>query len=166
MNNNPLADNRAFTQCDTGMDHRASSDRDVVVHSYIRMNVHVVAHKHIATDHDACANRHARGNTRSRINHSGRVNERLELSLRMENPQRARVRKIRIFHTQDRDLPIRLRLFTQIDRGRARRINPRRISRVSEKRHLPLAGLIQPRRPSHFYIVVSFQARPRQFRKF
>ena len=81
------------------------------------------------------------------------MNERLELRLRMKDSQRARVSEIRIFHAQYRDLSIGLSLFTQIDRGRARGVNPRRITRIREKRDMPLAGLIKPRRPDNLNII-------------
>jgi hypothetical protein len=72
----------------------------------------------------------------------------------MKDSQRARVGKIRIFGAQDRDVAIGLRVFAEKDRGGARRVYPRRVTRVGEKCDVTVAGLVEAGRPVYLYVFV------------
>ena len=166
VNYDSFPDDCAFTNRNAGMYNRASSDRDVVVDRDVRINANVVADERVSTDHHTRADRHTFGNTRCWIDHGGRMNKRLEFRFGIEDSQRPRVCEIRILHTQDRYLTIGLCFFTEVDGGRASSIHARRVARVSEKRHVPFACLIQPRRPRNVKILGrAFNPRPRPLRQ-
>src|ERR1041384_5744496 len=100
-----------------------------------------------------------RGKLCRRIDHGRRMNERLERRLRMKQPQRTRVSEVWIARTKDGDVAPRFDAGREIDRGGARRLHTRRVTRRGEKGDVPRFGFIKPGRARDLKFAVAFDCR-------
>jgi hypothetical protein len=62
----------------------------------------------------------------------------------MKQPERARVRKVRIFGAQNRNFSLDPRIFGKIDCGSSRRVYSRRVARVRQKRNVAGSRIVKP----------------------
>ncbi len=81
------------------------------------------------------------------------MNRRLKLGFRVEDSQRSRVREIWIFDAEYRNGPIGVCLLAEINRGGSSGVHARRVTRVGEKSHVALAGLVQSGSAGDFDVV-------------
>ena len=95
------------------------------------------------------------------------MNMRFKLRFRMKDAQRAGVGEVSVFRAQDRDAAaIRLCVFAEIDRGRARRVDAWRVTRIGEKGDVPFGGFVEPGGAEDFDVgAFSYPTRAGQFSK-